>query len=156
MTSTAKEIREAQRMTVSLSSDITIVIKKIHLSVFVGLGELPFPQVAIKEDGEQPSTESNLSTIEEARRYSVRTIIAGALIPRFSDQDEDREKDDIAHVDDLGESDLNKLAGEILKWSGFTKEVVAEAEAFRSDELGDNGGRPSGEVSPPSERDTQT
>lgn len=162
MASTVTEIRQKQRKIVILPSGVEIEIKKILLASFIGVGELPLPQgetVPEMTDGEgqnkgQSSTKNDLRTIEEARRYAARTIVSGAVDPRFSDRDEDREKEDIAHVDDLGEEDMHFLAGEILKWSGFTREVVADAETFRSDELSDNGRSSSGEISQAPERDT--
>lgn len=135
--STVDEFKQQARKMVQLPSGLRIEIRKVWLTDFVGLGELPLPSI-------EPETETQKSAISdrEVHQYSIRTVIRGAVSPKFTDQDDEDRRPDRVHVRDLNQVDFTFLVTAILQWSGIRKEVAAAAEGFRTDAIGENVGRP--------------
>lgn len=142
MTSTVDDFKRRARKIVDLPSGLQVEIRKIQLIDFIDIGELPLPssEENTTADHVAPIARSMLSN-EEIHQYSDRTIVSGAVRPKFTDRDEDEDRPDRVHVRDLDQADFTFLVKEILKWSGIRKEVAAAADSFCPDTIGENGGR---------------
>jgi hypothetical protein len=140
VTTSAEEIRRRARKTVTTPSGIEVEIRRLRLSDFLGLGEIPLPST---EEKEVRSTDA--SQWQRILLYGNRTVTRGVISPRFTDDDENTDPT-MAHVRDLTDQDLNFLIGEILAWSGLSKEVAADAEAFRPERVSQDGSGSGGEI----------
>lgn len=139
--SSPREFKARTRKIVTLPSGLTVEIRKLKLIDFLGM-EIPLPS-----DPQASSAPSNAMSLRETQQYANRAIIAAAISPRFTDDDNEAERDDRVHVRDLEMMDWEALVKEIFDWSGLAREVVAEANSFRKDEVGENHSEPGGSVS---------
>jgi len=133
MASAPEEFRRKSRKAVTLPSGLEVEIRKVWAWDFIDLGEIPLPSAGKNTEGSRPRS-------EDTRNYATRAIVRGALAPEFSADWTDRHNPDVVHVEDLSQQDMEALSSAILEWSGLTKEVAAEAEAFRDNGIGEAGG----------------
>ena len=71
-----------------------------------------------------------------------------ASSPRFSDKPDDRDRDDVVHVEDLSMPDRLYLGNSILDMIGLSLEWAGQVQSFRPDTVSPPGPGASGEVSP--------
>lgn len=134
MVSTISEFKQTASKVVTLPSGLQVKIRKIWMIDFIDLGELPFP--ASNENGSKSDLPDVVAVQQRVHRLSARVIARGVVDPPFSDRDEDLGREDTAHYRYLSPDDFDFLTAEILKFSGFSKEVKAEADSFRIDGIG--------------------
>lgn len=102
-TGTIADINGESTTAIYLPSGISVKIRRLVVGDFIGLGEIKFPC----ELSPQPEIDD-------------RVIASACINPKFTDSE----------VHDLCEADFRTLASEILKYSGFVKEVAASSESF--------------------------
>ena len=169
MASSVADIRKANRKEIELPDGTKVEIKKIQISVFVGIGELPYPVTssAIEDAKDQTAAvtkqlESEMGSdrlgerFNRNKQYLSRAIVAGSISPKFSDRPEDIDRDDVIHVDELGQDNFIFLAEAILDWSGHSGEGLADAEAFRKDGVGESSVSHGSEVPPSTNGDSSS
>jgi hypothetical protein len=131
-------------------SHLAVGVRMISCAAFFGLGELPMPISAEESqaqgNGHAPQS-TGLRTLELNQAYADRAIVMAAVSPPFSHKPEDRDRDDVVHVEDLSFPDRLFLGNAILEMIGLNMEWAAQVQSFRADPVSAPGESPSGAVS---------
>jgi hypothetical protein len=120
-------------------SKLTVAVRMITCSAFLGLGELPIP--AVPEDlggnghgqSTPEATDARLKMLEVNLAYADRAIVMAAIEPRISNKDEDRDRADVVHIEDLSQPDRLWLGNLILDMIGLNVTTAEQVQSFRED-----------------------
>jgi hypothetical protein len=151
MASTVLEFKAQARREFTLPhSKLVVLVQMISCASFFGLGELPIPVTEDEAQANGHGGDSNRvwRAAEMNQAYADRAIVMAAVQPPFSDQPEDRNRDDICHVEDLSFADRAYLGAAILNMIGLNVQWAAQVQSFRSDAEREAGESAGGEVSP--------
>jgi hypothetical protein len=134
-------------------SRLVVEIGILDCFAFVGLGELPMPVSEPEAHSNGTAPGASASAMAVNLRLLDRAIAMAAINPPFSDRPEDRDRQDLVHVQDLTYDDRVFLGKAITEWAGLNRDLAAAVQSFRPDALGQAGESPGGEISQATERD---